>query len=51
MVDFPVHGYTARRFQPVRDVFERNFTADIEVGASFAVVVGGETVVDLWGGY
>lgn len=51
MVDFPVHGTTAPGFERVHDVFERNFTQDIEVGASFSAVVGGETVVDLWGGY
>ena len=51
MVDFPVHGTTAPGFERVRGVFERNFTDDIEVGASFSAVVGGETVVDLWGGY
>ena len=48
-VEFPIHGTTAPGFEPIRDVFERNFTADIEVGASFAAVVDGETVVDLWG--
>ena len=37
-------------FERVREVFERNFTDDIEVGASFCAVVDGETVVDLWGG-
>lgn len=51
MVDFPVNGTTAPGFERVRGVFERNFTDDIEVGASFSAVVGGETVVDLWGGY
>ena len=51
MVDFPVHGTTAPGFERVRRVFERNFTDDIEVGASFSAVVGGESVVDLWGGY
>ena len=51
MVDFPVRGTTAPGFERVRRVFERNFTDDIEVGASFSAVVGGETVVDLWGGY
>ena len=50
-VQFPIHGITAPGFEPIRDVFERNFTADIEVGASFAAVVDGETVVDLWGGF
>lgn len=51
MVDFPVHGTVAVGFERVHDVFERNFTEDIEVGASFSVVVAGETVVDLWGGF
>lgn len=51
MIDFPVHGTAAPGFERVCDVFERNFTEDIEVGASFAAVVAGKTVVDLWGGY
>ena len=51
MIDFPVHGTTAPAFARIRDVFRRNFSDDIEVGASFAVVHGGKTVVDLWGGF
>ena len=51
MTDFPVHGSVAPGFEAVRAVFERNFTDDIEVGASFCAIVDGETVVDLWGGY
>ena len=51
MSDFPVHGRVASGFEPVREVFARNFTDDIEVGASFCAIVDGETVVDLWGGY
>lgn len=51
MTDFPVHGFVAPGFERVRDVFERNFVDDIEVGASFSAIVDGETVVDLWGGY
>ena len=50
-VQFPIQGTTAPGFEPIQDVFERNFTANIEVGASFAAVVDGETVVDLWGGF
>lgn len=41
-------------FQNVADVFERNLTDrghNGDVGASCAVMVGGELVVDLWGGY
>ncbi len=51
MTDFPVHGSVAPGFEAVRSVFERNFTDDIEVGASFCAIVDGETVVDLWGGF
>ena len=51
MTTFPVQGFVAPGFERVRDVFARNFTDDIEVGASFSAVVRGETVVDLWGGY
>ena len=51
MVDFAVRGDVAPGFDAVAEVFERNFTEDIEVGASFCAVVDGVTVVDLWGGY
>ena len=51
VIDFPVHGTVAPGFEAVRDVFERNFRDDIEVGASFCAIVDGEPVVDLWGGY
>ena len=51
MTAFPIHGFVAPGFETVREVFERNFTDDIEVGASFCAIVDGETVADLWGGY
>jgi CubicO group peptidase (beta-lactamase class C family) len=51
MTTFPVHGFTAPGFEGVRDVFERNFSEDIEVGASFCALLDGRTVVDLWGGW
>ena len=46
-----VHGYADDRFAPVRDAFAANFARDAELGASFAVTVDGETVVDIWGGH
>lgn len=49
--EFPVHGSIASGFEPVRQVFERNFTHDIEVGAGFCAFVGDTCVVDLWGGF
>jgi len=45
-----VLGQVAPGFEPVRDEFERNFTQRGELGAACAVFVGGQPVVDLWGG-
>jgi CubicO group peptidase (beta-lactamase class C family) len=49
-VQKPVQGHCAERFAEVGREFERNFAERGEVGASLCVIVGGETVVDLWGG-
>jgi CubicO group peptidase (beta-lactamase class C family) len=46
-----VHGTCAPRFAAIRDAFAENFAAGREVGASFAVTLDGEPVVDLWGGH
>ncbi|HZA86114.1 MAG TPA: serine hydrolase domain-containing protein, partial [Acidimicrobiales bacterium] len=46
-----VQGHCDDRFTGVADEFERNFAERGELGASVAVTVGGETVVDLWGGH
>jgi CubicO group peptidase (beta-lactamase class C family) len=45
-----VEGTCAAGFSAVREEFDRNFAERGEVGASVAVTVDGETVVDLWGG-
>lgn len=45
-----VEGTCDPKFQEVRQEFERNFQERGEVGASVCVTVGGQTVVDLWGG-
>ncbi len=45
-----VSGKCNPRFERVRQEFERNFGERGEVGASVCVTLGGETVVDLWGG-
>src|SRR5215211_8574714 len=45
-----VHGSCDDRFSAVREALERNLDAE-ELGASVAVDLDGETVVDLWGGY
>lgn len=46
-----VFGTCAERFEPVRAAFEANFDQGLDVGASVAVYLDGEPVVDLWGGY
>lgn len=43
-------GAFAPRFAAVAREFERNFSDREDVGASFAVVQDGVTVLDLWGG-
>jgi CubicO group peptidase (beta-lactamase class C family) len=45
-----IHGSCAPQFAPVRDAFAGNFAAGLEVGASVAVTLDGEPVVDLWAG-
>ena len=47
----PVNGSYEPRFEPVRAAFHANFADLGELGAAVAVIVGGETVVDLWGGW
>ncbi|MGW1624524.1 serine hydrolase domain-containing protein, partial [Streptomyces sp. NPDC002172] len=46
-----VHGHCDPRFAAVREAFEENFRDREELGAAVAVTAGGETVVDLWGGW
>ncbi len=45
-----ISGWVAPGFEGVRDVFQANFDAGIEVGAAFGAYHRGEKVVDLWGG-
>jgi CubicO group peptidase (beta-lactamase class C family) len=45
-----IHGTCSEELAVVRDTFEANFTNGLEVGASVAVAIEGELVVDLWGG-
>jgi CubicO group peptidase (beta-lactamase class C family) len=46
-----IHGHADPRFAGVRDAFAANFARGEDVGASVAVTLGGELVVDLWGGH
>lgn len=45
-----IEGTYDERFAGVRDAFAANFESRGDVGASVAVTVDGELVVDLWGG-
>ncbi len=50
MLGIEVHGYVDSRFSSVRDVFRENFTRG-ELGAACAVLLDGQVVVDVWGGW
>jgi CubicO group peptidase (beta-lactamase class C family) len=43
-------GTCKKGFERVAEAFAQNFAERGEVGASVCLVVGGETVVDMWGG-
>lgn len=47
----PVHGTCDEKFAAVREAFTQNLETGGDVGATFAVTIEGETVIDLWGGY
>ncbi|MHA1670511.1 MAG: serine hydrolase [Promethearchaeota archaeon] len=52
MVDkVEIHGLCEPRFKAVKDAFTLNFDEEMEVGASFAVMINGKYVIDIWGGY
>ena len=51
MTSVELSGDCDPRFTSVRSAFEANWSDHGEVGASLCVIVGGETVVDLWGGH
>ena len=46
-----IEGHCDPRFAGVRAAFEANFTDHGELGAACTVLVDGEVVVDLWGGW
>jgi CubicO group peptidase (beta-lactamase class C family) len=48
---YALTGYCAPGFERVLDAFRTNFETEDENGACASVVVGGRTVVDLWGGW
>ncbi|KAI0098669.1 beta-lactamase [Nemania sp. FL0031] len=46
-----VHGKCDQKFQEVRSLFEAAVASGSETGASIAVNIDGEDVIDLWGGF
>lgn len=46
-----IKGTVKDGFQRVKEAFAENFASHGEVGASLAVMIDGEIVVDIWGGY
>jgi CubicO group peptidase (beta-lactamase class C family) len=51
MAEGDLRGLCPPRFAAVRDAFAANFAEGREIGARFALAVGGEIVVDLIGGW
>jgi CubicO group peptidase (beta-lactamase class C family) len=49
--DIVLHGYCAPKYERLREAFLKNFRELGEIGGSYAVMVGGELVADLWGGW
>jgi len=45
-----IDGTCKKGFERVAETFTKNFAEKGELGASLCLTVGGETVVDLWGG-
>jgi CubicO group peptidase (beta-lactamase class C family) len=46
-----INGEYDERFRGVAEALSRNLDQGLDVGASAAVVLDGQTVVDIWGGY
>jgi CubicO group peptidase (beta-lactamase class C family) len=51
LIKSPVEGFVAPGFEPVRAAFSMNLETGQDMGASAAIFIDGEPVVDIWGGY
>ncbi len=47
----PLGGMCSARFEPLRELFAAKLASGEDLGASLAVNIDGEMVVDLWGGW
>ena len=45
-----IHGFSDERFEPVRQAMATNFAQGLEQGASVAITMDGQPLVDLWAG-
>ena len=50
-VRYPIKGSYDARFAPVVEAFKENYRLDQEIGSAVAVMIDGQPVVDIWGGY
>ncbi len=50
-VDVSVKGACDPRFEAMRVILQANIDSGADLGASVAVVLNGQNVVDMWGGY
>ncbi|HWW64146.1 MAG TPA: serine hydrolase domain-containing protein [Sphingomonadaceae bacterium] len=48
---FPIRGRYEARYRPVVEAFKENYREEDETGSAVSVIVDGETVVDIWGGF
>jgi len=48
---FEIHGFCNRRFVAVKEAFAKSFREGKEIGASCAVTIDGQFVIDIWAGY
>ena len=46
-----VEGYCDEKFAGVRELFASNIEEERDIGASFALTINGEMVIDIWGGH
>ena len=46
-----IQGLCIPQFEAVKDAFSKNFKEGMEIGASFAVMINGKYVIDIWGGH
>ena len=49
-VKIMINGFSDPKFNKLRDVYEKNFHEELDIGSSLGISLNGEIVVNLWGG-